>query len=77
MHINNIHQAKSNLSKLIEKVEHGEEVIIARSGKPVAKLVLYQTSKAPRVGGQWKGKVKIASDFDSLPKDIAKAFGMQ
>ena len=77
MNISNIHEAKSNLSKLIEKVEHGEEVIIARSGKPVAKLIPYQTNQTPRTGGQWKGKVKIAADFDKLPKDIAEAFGMQ
>lgn len=76
MHINNIHQAKSNLSKLIEKVEHGEEVVIARSGKPVAKLIPYQANQAPRAGGQWQGQVKIAADFDILPPDIAKAFGM-
>ena len=77
MNISNIHEAKSNLSKLIEKVEHGEEVVIARSGKPVAKLIPYQVSQAPRTGGQWKGKVKIAADFDKLPKDIAEAFGME
>jgi len=72
----NIHEAKSQLSKLIERAEAGEEVIIARAGKPVAKLVPYRESKAPRHGGQWKGKVRIADDFDELPEDIATAFGM-
>jgi len=76
MHISNIHEAKSNLSKLIDKVEHGEEIVIARAGKPVAKLVPYLFDKSSRTGGQWKGKVKIAADFDHLPADIANAFGI-
>jgi len=76
MKITNIHQAKSQLSKLIERAEAGEEVIIARAGKPVARLVPYRASEAPRHGGQWKGKVRIADVFDKLPDDIATAFGM-
>lgn len=76
MRISNIHQAKSQLSRLIEAVEGGEEVILARAGKPVAKLVPYQANEKRRVGGQWRGKVKIAADFDNLPKDVAAAFGM-
>jgi prevent-host-death family protein len=76
MEITNIHEAKSQLSKLIERAEAGEEVIIARAGKPVVKLVPYRASEAPRTGGQWKGKVRIAVDFDELPEDIAAAFGM-
>lgn len=76
MSINNIHDAKTRLSKLIEQAERGEEVIIARAGKPVARLVPYQANKSTRRGGQWKGKVKISKDFDELPKDIAESFGM-
>jgi len=76
MEITNIHEAKSQLSKLIERAEAGEEVIIARAGRLVAKLVPYRASEAPRRGGQWKGKVQIADDFDELPEDIASAFGM-
>jgi len=76
MEITNIHEAKSQLSRLIERAEAGEEVIIARAGTPVAKLVAYRASEAPRHGGQWKGKVRIADDFDELPEDIAAAFGM-
>lgn len=77
MSINNIHEAKSQLSKLIEQAEKGEEVIIARSGRPVAKLIAYQASRKDRRGGQWRGKVTIAKDFDTLPDEIAKAFGMR
>lgn len=76
MKIANIHEAKSQLSKLIECVEAGEEVVIARAGKPVAKLVAFRDRRGPRRGGQWRGKVKIKSDFDELPEDIAAAFGM-
>jgi len=76
MLISNIHQAKSQLSRLIEQVELGEEVILARAGKPVAKLVPYHVSEKRRGGGQWRGKVHIAADFDKLPKDVAAAFGL-
>lgn len=71
----NIHQAKSQLSKLVEMAERGEEVIIARAGKPVARLVPYRGESEPREGGQWKGRVRISADFDELPPDIAEAFG--
>src|SRR3954471_14949876 len=76
MEIANIHEAKSNLSKLVEKALQGEEVVIAKAGMPVIRLVPIQTDTSPRVGGQWKGRIKIADDFDELPADIAEAFGM-
>ena len=57
-----------------EGVLPGEEVIIGKAGKPVAKLVPYQQSDAPRKGGQWRGKVQIAADFDELPADLLAAF---
>ncbi len=76
MHIINISEAKAQLSALIEKVIAGQEVIIGKAGKPVAKLVRYERSEKPRKPGALKGKIKIGDDFDELPKDIAKAFGM-
>lgn len=76
MEIANIHEAKSNLSKLIEQALQGEEVVIAKAGMPVIRLVPISVDTSPRVGGQWKGRVRIADDFDSLPDDIADAFGM-
>lgn len=76
MTISNIHEAKTRLSKLIEQAEGGQEVIIARAGKPVARLIPYQASEKPRSGGQWRGKVRIAKDFDHLPTDIAAAFAI-
>lgn len=65
----NIHEAKTHLSRLVERVEAGEEVVIARAGRPVARLVPYRAIRAPRVPGQWAGKVWISDDFDApLPE---------
>jgi len=77
MHISNIHEAKTQLSKLIELAMNGEEVIIAKSGQPIVRLVPIVVDETPRTGGQWKGRVRIAEDFDILPDDIAAAFGME
>jgi prevent-host-death family protein len=74
MTISNIHDAKSNLSRLLEKAAAGEEVIIAKAGKPVARLVPYAQDHLPRKPGLWKGKVRIAPDFDELPEAVRKAF---
>jgi len=76
MLITNISKAKAELSALIEKVMAGQEVIIGKAGKPVAKLVRYERSEKPRRAGALRGKIKIADDFDKLPSDIAEAFGM-
>jgi len=76
MQITNISEAKAQLSALIEKVLSGQEVIIGKAGKPVAKLIRYEQSEEPRHPGALRGKIKIAEDFDELPEDIAKAFGM-
>lgn len=70
----NIYQAKTNLSKLIEKVEEGKEVIIARAGKPVAKLIAYKEKKKPRVPGLLKGKIWISDDFNDESEEINKLF---
>jgi len=61
----NIHQAKTQLSKLVEAAAQGEEIIIAKSGKPLARLVqLAQPEKKPRKPGALKGKIWISEDFD-------------
>ena len=77
MHITNVSEAKAQLSALIERVLAGEEVIIGKAGKPVAKLIKYQRSEEQRQPGALKGQIKIAEDFDELPEDIGKAFEMQ
>ena len=76
MLITNISEAKAQLSALVEKVMAGQEVVIGKAGKPVAKLVRYNPNEEPRRPGVLKGKIKIADDFDELPSDIADAFGM-
>ena len=71
----NIHEAKTTLSRLVERVEAGEEVVIARSGKPVAKLVPLTRATTPRVPGSMRGQITIADDFDApLPADLEAAF---
>jgi prevent-host-death family protein len=74
MQITNISEAKAQLSALIERVLAGEEVIIGKAGKPVAKLIRYERNKEIRRPGALKGKIKIATDFDELPEDLSRAF---
>ena len=75
MKISNIHEAKSQLSKLIESALAGEEIIIAKAGKPLVKLIPYQKDKSPRTPGGWEGKVVMSDDFDDeLPSDILAGF---
>jgi prevent-host-death family protein len=76
MKIRTISQAKAELAALVEEVRNGEEVILARAGKPVAKIVPYRGPAGPRVPGSMKGEIWIAPDFDTLPDDIARAFGV-
>ena len=66
----NIHEAKTHLSRLLEKVQKGEDVIIAKGNKPIAKLVLIEELKPERKIGSAKGKVYIADDFDAPLKDF-------
>lgn len=74
MQIVNIHQAKTNLSKLIENALNGQEVVIAKAGKPVVKLVAYKKKLKPRKPGLWKGKVWIPDNFTDEDPEINKLF---
>jgi len=66
----NMHQAKSSLSKLVERALAGEEVVIARNGEPLVKLVPVLTERKARVPGRWKGKIWIAPDcFDPMSEE--------
>ena len=76
MIVRNISEAKAELSALIEAVRKGDVVILAKAGKPVAKLVPYEGASSARKPGSMAGQIWIAPDFDSLPEDIADAFGM-
>lgn len=69
----NVHEAKTKLSQLLERVEAGEEVIIARAGRPVARLVLVSTPRRRTLGAH-AGAIRIAPDFDELPADVLAAF---
>jgi len=60
----NIHEAKTHLSRLLKKVAEGEEVIIARSGEPIARIVPIERGKKKRILGQDAGKIWISDDFD-------------
>ncbi|MBI3890225.1 MAG: type II toxin-antitoxin system prevent-host-death family antitoxin [Candidatus Wallbacteria bacterium] len=73
--LKNISAAKAELSALIERVEKGEEVLIARAGRPVARLVPYEGIARRREPGALRGQIDIAPDFDDLPDDLARAFG--
>ncbi|MBI3508667.1 MAG: type II toxin-antitoxin system Phd/YefM family antitoxin [Chlamydiia bacterium] len=70
----NMHEAKTHFSKLVDAVMKGNEIVIARAGKPVAKLSPIE-KKPKRRPGALKGKIKIAKDFDAvLPEDILSGF---
>ena len=71
-----MHEAKTKLSQLVERAEAGEDIVIARNGKPVARLVpVSRTKSFSSIRGIWRGQVQMADDFDELPDDIAEAFG--
>jgi len=71
----NVHEAKTQLSRLLARVEKGEEIVIARDGKPVARLVAVIAQPPKRVLGRDQGKVIIAEDFDApLPDDVLSTF---
>lgn len=70
----NVHQAKTHLSRLLERVRQGEEIVIARAGKPVARLVAVKPA-APRAPGSAVGLVTLSEDFDApLPDDVLREF---
>ena len=70
-----MHEAKSQLSRLVELAESGEEVIIQRSGRPVARLVALQRRRpVAEAFGALRGEIELADDFDELPDDFAEHF---
>ena len=72
----NTHEAKTHLSRLLERVAAGEEIVIGKAGKPVAKLVPYAEAREPRKFGTLKGKLRAAPDWDSdeTNEEIARLF---
>lgn len=77
MILKNISEAKAQLSALLEAVQKGEEVLICKAGKPVAKLSAYSGAKEPRKLGAMEGEIVMSPDFDDpLPDEILEAFGV-
>jgi prevent-host-death family protein len=73
--IYNLCEAKASLSQLIDRAASGEEIILSKAGRPVAKLVPFHRSPKPREPGGWEGQVRISEDFDDpLPPEIQDAF---
>jgi len=73
MGVFNVHDAKTHLSRILERVAQGEEIVIAKSGRPVAKLV--RLAAEPRKPGRLKGRIRAGADFDEpLPNEILAAF---
>lgn len=71
-----MHEAKTNLSQLVERAEAGEEIVIARHGKPVVRLTpVTRTSSMAEVRGVLRGRVTMTDDFDELPAGFEDAFG--
>lgn len=71
----NVHQAKTHLSRLLRRVEAGEDIVIGRDGEPVARLTRVTPAEpAPRTLGTWRNRVQIADDFDTLPDVIIGSF---
>ena len=71
----NVHEAKTHLSQLLQRVSTGEEIIIARAGTPIARLVPFTEQVVERLPGSAKGLITLARDFDDpLPEDILAGF---
>jgi prevent-host-death family protein len=71
----NIHSAKTHLSGLLKRVQAGEEIVIAKSGKPIARIVPIAEPPKPRVPGGAKGLMTMSDDFDApLPDDLLEEF---
>ena len=71
----NIHEAKTHLSRLLERVAAGEEIVIAKAGRPVARLIAFREPREQRVFGRDAGLFEVPEDFDNpLPEDVLAAF---
>ena len=70
----NLHEAKTHLSRLVERAAGGEEIVIGKAGKPMARLVPYVAQREPRVPGSLKGQIRLAADFDAVDGDIVALF---
>jgi prevent-host-death family protein len=74
MKMHNIQEAKTHLSRLVERALAGEQIIIAKAGRPCVQLTPFKAEQLPRSLGGWEGKVWIADDFDAPDRDIEALF---
>lgn len=74
MKILNIQQAKTHLSRLVEEAIAGQEIVVAKAGKPMVRLTPYVTRRSRRKPGGWQGKVWLSDDFDETPEEVLVAF---
>jgi prevent-host-death family protein len=73
-----MHEAKTQLSKLVERAESGEEIVITRRGEPAVRLVPAKRGEGfSSLAGAWAGRVRIADDFDELPPELAESLGIE
>ncbi|MEW6044957.1 MAG: type II toxin-antitoxin system Phd/YefM family antitoxin [Bacillota bacterium] len=71
----NVHQAKTHLSRLLERVRQGEDVVIAKAGRPIARLIPVREEVARRVPGSARGLIRVSADFDApLPDGVQRGF---
>jgi prevent-host-death family protein len=70
----NMHAAKTHLSRLVDRAAAGEEIVIGRAGKPVARLVAYHARSTERPLGLWRDKIRIADDIDDVDEEIILMF---
>jgi prevent-host-death family protein len=73
-----MHEAKTHLSRLVERALEGEEIVLTRRGEPAVRLVPERSKGGfAALAGVWQGRVRIADDFDELPDDLAESLGMR
>ncbi len=70
----NVYEAKTNLSKLLDRVEQGEEIVLGRAGRPVARVLPYRPRRSPRVPGRLAGRIEMAPDFADTPEWLIDSF---
>jgi prevent-host-death family protein len=70
----NVQEAKTHLSRLLEEAVAGEDIVIAKAGRPYVRLTPVVPERAPRVFGQLRGKIQIAADFDETPPEVVASF---
>ena len=74
MKVHNIQQAKTHLSRLVERALAGEQIVIAKAGRPCVQLTPFKSEQLPRTLGGWEGKVWIADNFDAPDREIEALF---